>query len=84
MTDQHNYRTLGCYRDYLSSIGQKEQGFVWGDGVAVDTPHLDKLAKEGAIFTNFHTTGKEMVSFLMSFIIIVGIDNHEKIRANHH
>jgi len=68
MTDQHNYRTLGCYRDYLSSIGQKEQGFVWGDGVAVDTPHLDKLAKEGAIFTNFHTTAPLCTPNRASFV----------------
>jgi arylsulfatase A-like enzyme len=56
MTDQHNYRTLGCYRDYLISKGQTEQAFVWGPGVAVETPNLDRLATEGVLFTNFHTT----------------------------
>ncbi len=56
MTDQHNLRTLGCYREYFKAINQTEQGFVWGPDVFVETPHLDRLAAEGALFTNFHTT----------------------------
>lgn len=49
-TDEHNFRTLGCYRDQLSP----EEGFVWGEGVKVDTPHIDALAKEGALCTSFY------------------------------
>jgi arylsulfatase A-like enzyme len=52
MTDEHNFRTLGCYRDQLS----EEQGFVWGRGVKVDTPHIDSLAKEGALLTSFYVS----------------------------
>jgi uncharacterized sulfatase len=51
-TDEHNFRTLGCYRDLLS----EDQAFVWGRGVAVETPHIDSLADEGALFTSFYGT----------------------------
>ena len=32
-TDEHNFRTLGCYRDQLSDA----ESFIWGEGVKVDT-----------------------------------------------
>ena len=48
-TDEHNLRTLGCYRDQMSP----EQAFVWGKGNKVDTPHIDSLAKDGVICTNY-------------------------------
>lgn len=51
-TDEHNFRTLGCYREILS----EEQAFVWGAGVAVETPHIDTLAREGALCTSFYGT----------------------------
>ena len=50
-TDEHNLRTIGAYRDIL----QKDQAFVWGDGVKLPTPHLDALAENGAIYSNFYT-----------------------------
>ena len=48
-TDEHNLRTLGCYRDQMSPA----QAFVWGKGNKVDTPHIDSLAKDGVICTNY-------------------------------
>ena len=27
-TDEHNFRTLGCYRDLM----EEDQAFVWGTG----------------------------------------------------
>lgn len=51
-TDEHNFRTLGCYREQLS----EEQAFVWGKGVAVETPYIDSLANEGALCTSFYGT----------------------------
>jgi arylsulfatase A-like enzyme len=51
LTDEHSIRTLGCYRDLLFD----EQKHVWGDGIEVETPNIDRLAKEGAIFSNFYT-----------------------------
>lgn len=49
-TDEHNFRTLGCYRDQLSH----EQAFVWGDGNNVETPNIDFLAKNGVLFTKYY------------------------------
>lgn len=51
-TDEHNFRTLGCYRDLLP----KEQAFIWGEGVAVETPNIDRIAREGAIATSYYAT----------------------------
>ena len=48
-TDEHNLRTLGCYRKHMSP----EQAFVWGKGNKVDTPHIDSLARDGLICTNY-------------------------------
>ncbi len=49
-TDEHNFRTLGCYREQLSH----EQAFVWGVGNNVETPNIDFLAKNGVLFTKFY------------------------------
>jgi arylsulfatase A-like enzyme len=51
-TDEHNFRTLGCYREVLP-VGQK---FVWGKQAVVDTPHVDSLAKRGVLCTSFYAT----------------------------
>jgi arylsulfatase A-like enzyme len=52
ITDEHNFRTLGCYRDTLS----KEQAEMWGPGSVVETPHFDRLAKEGVLCTRAYAT----------------------------
>ena len=52
ITDEHNFRTLGCYREQLS----REQGEMWGPGVTVPTPNLDRLAKEGVLCTRAYAT----------------------------
>jgi arylsulfatase A-like enzyme len=49
-TDEHNFRTLGCYRDQLSN----EQAFVWGKGINVETPNIDFLADNGMMFTKYY------------------------------
>ncbi len=51
-TDEHNFRTLGCYRKLMS----EEQGYVWGKGVAVETPNIDWIADKGAICTSYYAT----------------------------
>ena len=48
-TDEHNLRTLGCYREHMS----EDQAFIWGKDVMVETPHIDSLAKDGLICTNY-------------------------------
>lgn len=50
-TDEHNFRTLGCYRRLLP----KDQAFMWGPAV-VDTPNIDWVAGQGAICTSFYAT----------------------------
>jgi uncharacterized sulfatase len=49
VTDEHNFRTIGAYRDQLS----KEQAYMWGETV-VETPHIDRIADEGALFTSMY------------------------------
>ncbi|MCD6355267.1 MAG: sulfatase-like hydrolase/transferase [Prolixibacteraceae bacterium] len=49
-TDEHNFRTLGCYREQLSH----DQAFVWGEGINVETPNIDVLAHNGVLFTKFY------------------------------
>ncbi|GAA4237644.1 sulfatase [Postechiella marina] len=49
ITDEHNFRTLGCYRDLM----EPEQAKQWGDKV-VETPNLDWLANNGALFTSMY------------------------------
>ena len=51
-TDEHNFRTLGCYRDLMP----EEQAFIWGKGVKVDTPNIDWIAKNGAICDRYYAT----------------------------
>ena len=48
-TDEHNLRTLGCYRELMS----EDQAYVWGKGNKVETPHIDSLARDGLICTNY-------------------------------
>lgn len=55
ITDEHSIRTLGSYIDFFRSQGQDEQASIWGEGIEVETPNIDRLATEGALFTNFFT-----------------------------
>jgi arylsulfatase A-like enzyme len=51
-TDEHNFRTLGCYRKTLPN----KQAFIWGKDAVVSTPHIDWLADNGALCTKFYAT----------------------------
>lgn len=51
ITDEHNFRTLGCYRDLMDENQAKQ----WGDKV-VETPNLDWLASNGALFTSMYAS----------------------------
>jgi len=51
-TDEHNFRTLGCYRQTLVP----EQALVWGPEAVVETPNIDWLAEQGALCTRFYAT----------------------------
>ncbi len=52
ITDEHNFRTLGCYRQQLT----RDQAEMWGPGAIVETPHIDRLANEGVICTRAYAT----------------------------
>ena len=51
MTDEHNFRTLGCYRNLMPV----DEAYVWGEGLEVETPHIDFLADEGVLFSKFYS-----------------------------
>ncbi len=51
-TDEHNFRTLGCYRKLMTD----EQAHVWGPGIEVTTPNIDWIAENGAICDSFYAT----------------------------
>lgn len=52
VTDEHNFRTLGCYRELMSA----EQAEMWGPANVVKTPHLDQIAAGGVICTRAYAT----------------------------
>jgi len=62
--DQLNFRTLGCYR----ALMPKDQAFVWGDGVAVATPNIDSLAKNGALCDKFYAASPVCTPSRASFV----------------
>ncbi len=51
-TDEHNFRTLGCYRKVLP----EEQGAIWGAKAVCETPHIDALAEGGVQFASAFVT----------------------------
>jgi arylsulfatase A-like enzyme len=68
MTDEHNLRTIGAYRNFFREKNQPEQADVWGAGNQVDTPNIDRLASEGALFTNFYTNKPNCTPSRASFM----------------
>ncbi len=48
MVDELNLRTIGAYRNLMNPA----QAYPWGGGVFVDTPNIDKLAKQGTLYDN--------------------------------
>tara|TARA_B100000809_G_scaffold237914_1_gene258225 strand:+ start:16190 stop:17659 length:1470 start_codon:yes stop_codon:yes gene_type:complete len=64
LTDEHNLRTLGCYRKTMSD----EQAFQWGKNTFVTTPNIDTLAKEGALCTNFYASSPVCTPSRASFV----------------
>ena len=52
ITDEHNFRTLGCYRQQMP----REQAEMWGKDVVVPTPHIDQLAADGVLCMRAYAT----------------------------
>jgi arylsulfatase A-like enzyme len=88
LTDEHNMRTLGCYREYFKSQNQTEQAYIWGEELEVETPNIDRLASEGALYTNFISVLPICTPSRASFMSGLyphktgAIDNHEAINDN--
>ena len=79
MTDEHNFRTLGCYREQLDEA----LAFPWGKDVAVETPHLDALAHGGLMCMNCYATnpvsGPSRSSFMTGlYPQVTGVDQNNK------
>ncbi len=51
-TDEHNFRTIGAYRETLTD----DQAYLWGPDAIVETPRIDQLAHNGVICTSFYAT----------------------------
>jgi len=51
-TDEHNFRTLGCYREQMTP----DQAMVWGPDAKVETPNIDRIAHEGVICTRYYAS----------------------------
>ncbi|WP_344788696.1 sulfatase-like hydrolase/transferase [Postechiella marina] len=63
-TDEHNFRTLGCYRDLM----EDNQAFMWGKQAVVETPFIDSIAQNGAICTNYYATSPVCTPSRASFV----------------
>ena len=63
-TDEHNFRTLGCYRELLPA----DQAFIWGEDIKVETPHLDWLAHQGLIADRAYATSPVCTPSRASFM----------------
>lgn len=79
MTDEHNFRTLGCYRGLLD----KKRAFPWGENIFVETPNIDALADNGALCTNCYATnpvsGPSRSSFMTGlYPQSTGVDQNNK------
>ncbi|MCL7754599.1 sulfatase [Polaribacter sp. Z022] len=63
-TDEHNFRTLSAYQKLLS----KDQALVWGENAKIETPFIDSLAEEGAIYTSYYSTSPVCTPSRASFV----------------
>ena len=77
-TDEHNFRTLGCYRDNLP----EDQAFVWGKDAVVETPHIDWLADNGAICLNCYASTPVCSPSRASFVSGLYPQNTDTVNNN--
>ncbi|WP_139957013.1 sulfatase-like hydrolase/transferase [Flavicella sediminum] len=83
ITDEHNFRTLGCYREQLSP----EQAFVWGPKAFVETPNIDSLAEYGTIFNRMYCSAAVCTSsrasmFTGMYPMTLGIPNNSNKKGD--
>ncbi|MCP3928674.1 MAG: sulfatase-like hydrolase/transferase [Bacteroidetes bacterium] len=63
-TDEHNFRTIGAYRNTMS----EDQAFIWGKNTFVTTPNIDKLAEQGVMCTSYYASSPVCTPSRASFI----------------
>ncbi len=83
ITDEHNFRTLSCYRDQLSP----EQALQWGKEAVVETPNIDALAKNGVIFNRMYCsaavcTASRASMFTGMYPMTLGIPNNSNKKGD--
>ncbi|MBD0400633.1 sulfatase-like hydrolase/transferase [Flammeovirga sp. EKP202] len=54
ITDEHNFRTIGAYKEQLIKKGLKEMANPWGEIPGFDTPHINRIGHEGAILNGMY------------------------------
>ena len=63
MTDEQNFRTIGAYRKLMN----ESQAFPWGKKVFVETPNIDKLARQGMLL--FFRIGMNVFPYIGHLIL---------------
>ena len=63
-TDEHNFRTLGCYRETIDSA----QAYLWGTTEMATTPNIDRLADNGILCTSFYANSPVCSPSRSSFV----------------
>ncbi len=51
-TDEQTIRSIGTYRDLM----EPEASHPWGANIQVNTPNIDRIAREGVVCTNYYAT----------------------------
>lgn len=83
ITDEHNFRTLGCYQDQLTP----DQAFVWGKDAVVSTPNINSLAENGTIFNRMYCsaavcTASRASMFTGMYPMTLGIPNNSNKKGD--
>ncbi|MBB3696601.1 sulfatase-like hydrolase/transferase [Flammeovirga yaeyamensis] len=56
ITDEHNFRTIGAYKDIIKKKGLEEMANPWGEIPNFSTPHINRIGNEGAVLTSMYST----------------------------
>ncbi|OHX64800.1 hypothetical protein NH26_22855 [Flammeovirga pacifica] len=56
ITDEHNFRTIGMYKEILAKRGLSELANPWGEIPNFSTPFIDRIGKEGATLTSMYSS----------------------------
>jgi arylsulfatase A-like enzyme len=76
-TDEHSFRTLACYRALMTP----ELAHVWGAHANVETPHIDWIAKNGALCSRFYAA-TPVCSPSRASLLTGNLPHHTGVTAN--